>query len=248
MFTFSPRQRADSDVSRSEEYQQHGKLPGRPDTYDIPPNPPPAALLLYEDEGDGWDTFSPRAVNDAKPWEQLDQVQSAKLETNTEESWTISLGDIVTVCVPENTQSVSSQGSDDGSDDDDADIKSDPEDDPHCHAKVSDLRSLDDGRYMVVYTWLYTRAEILADLETGTGIDQDDLDMLKETWPSAAPFRYMLSTNRTITLWDTAITHAPAPVVSSICDSSIYVTRSEERWIADINDPEVGWMRRIFNM
>jgi hypothetical protein len=189
--------------------------------------------------------FPPRAVNGARPWNQLVQVQSADLETDTDEPWTISLGDIVTVCVPENAQSISAQGS---GDDDDANIKSDPEDDPQCYARVSDLRSLDDGRYMVVYTWLYTRAEILADLETGAGIDQDDLDMLKETWPSRAPFRYMLSTNRTVTLWDTAITHAPAPVGSSICDRSIYVTRPEERWIADINDPEVGWMRSIFYM
>jgi hypothetical protein len=101
---------------------------------------------------------------------------------------------------------------------------------------------------MVGYTWLYTRAEILADLKTRKGIDQDDLDMLEEEWPTAAPFRYMLSTNRTATLWVTAITHAPDPVASSICDSSIYVTRPSERWIADIDDPEVGWIRSIFYM
>ncbi|KAJ0422926.1 hypothetical protein BJY00DRAFT_279104 [Aspergillus carlsbadensis] len=211
----------------------------------MPSNPPPPAKLLYKDKGNGWDPLSPRAVNNASPWNQLIQVQSAKLETNTEEPWTISLGDIVTVCVPENTQSISSDG-----------IKTDPEDDseddsegdPEAYAKVSDLRSLEDGRYMVVYTWLYTRAEIIADLETRAGISQDDLDMLKGRWPTTAPFRYMLSTNRTVTLWDTAITRAPASVVSSICDSSIYVTRPLERWIADINDPKIGWMRSIFDM
>jgi flagellar basal body L-ring protein FlgH len=88
-------------------------------------NPPPPTLLLYKDKGNGWNPFSPRAVNGARPWNQLVQVQSAELETNTDKPWTLKLGDIVTVCVPENTQSISSQGS---SDDDDADIKSDPED------------------------------------------------------------------------------------------------------------------------
>ncbi|KAL2838353.1 hypothetical protein BJX68DRAFT_272684 [Aspergillus pseudodeflectus] len=211
----------------------------------MPSNPPPRALLLYKDKGDGWNPFSPRAVNRARPWKHLIQVQSAELETKDEKPWTIRLGDIVTVCVPESKQSISS---DDIKTDPDDDSEDDAEDDPKAYAKVSDLRSLGDGWYMVVYAWLYTRAEILADLERRAGIDQGDLDMLKEKWPSAAPFQYMLSTNRTVTLWDTAITRAPASVVSRICDSSIYVTRPSVRWIADINDPEIEWMRSIFDM
>jgi hypothetical protein len=106
-------------------------------------NPPPPTLLLYKDKGNGWNPFSPRAVNGARPWNQLVQVQSAELETNTDKPWTLKLGDFVTVCVPENTQSISSQGS---SDDDDADINPIPKMTPMLRQSVGSSIS---GRWTV---------------------------------------------------------------------------------------------------
>ncbi|KAL3455866.1 hypothetical protein BJX64DRAFT_54243 [Aspergillus heterothallicus] len=204
----------------------------------MPSAEPPSAKVLYKEDGEGWSLFSPSALNGRRPWNLLMRVQSANLETTTSKPWKIHLGDIVTVCVRSSDQLSEipdSQESDDSEDDFD--------EDPKAYAKVSDLRCLGDGRYMVVYTWLYTREEILAELPSKEG-----LAMLQTNWPETAPFDYMLSTNRTATLWDTAITRAPESVVSRICPTSVYVTRRFERYIADIDDERLEWMREIFYM
>lgn len=72
-------------------------------------------------------------------------------------------------------------------------------------AKVSDIRCLDDGRYVVVYTWLYTREQIIEELEVDGKLSLRDRAHLDRMWPLGDRYRYILSTNRTITLWDTAI-------------------------------------------
>jgi hypothetical protein len=93
------------------------------------------------------------------------------------------------------------------------------------------MRHLEDGRYMVVYTWLYTREEIRAEFEiAGTMPDllQKNMD---ERWPADATFHFMLSTNRTVTLWDTAISRAPKDVIESLSHRIIYSTTPSKRFI-----------------
>jgi hypothetical protein len=135
--------------------------------------------------------------------------------------WLVCLGDIVTVCQGERSEG---------------------------YAKVSDLRSLDDGRYMVAYTWLYTREEVIAELQTENRLPERFRKHISQRWPIDADYRYMFSTNRTVTLWDTAISKAPHEVTSKICYSSIYSTTPSTRWIWSVDNPRFRWMKRILDM
>jgi hypothetical protein len=135
--------------------------------------------------------------------------------------WSICLGDIVTICQGERSEG---------------------------YAKVSDLRSLDDGRYMVAYTWLYTREEVVAELQTEDGFPERFRKHISRRWPVNADYRYMFSTNRTVTLWDTAISRAPEEVTFKICYSSIYSTMPSTQWIWSIDNPQFRWMKKILDM
>lgn len=137
------------------------------------------------------------------------------------DTWTVHIGDIVKVC---------------------------SEADREEYAKVSEMKHLEDGRYMVVYTWLYTREEIRAEFEIdGTVPDllQKNMD---ERWPANATFRYMLSTNRTITLWDTAISRAPRDVIESVSHRFIYSTTPSKRFIWSVNHARFNWMKKICDL
>lgn len=112
-------------------------------------------------------------------------------------------------------------------------------------AKVSDIRCLDDGRYIVVYTWLYTRDEIVEELEVDGKLSARDRAHLDKRWPLGSRFRYMLSTNRTVTLWDTAIGRAPEELATNLCYSAIYSTTPTSRRIWSIENPRYKWMKRI---
>ncbi|KAL3712530.1 hypothetical protein TMatcc_001229 [Talaromyces marneffei ATCC 18224] len=137
------------------------------------------------------------------------------------DTWTIHQGDIVKVCL---------------------------ETDREEYAKIIEIRRLEDGRHMVVYTWLYTREEIQTEFEIdGTLPDllQKNLD---QRWPANATFRYMLSTNRTITLWDTAISRAPRDVIESLSRRFIYSTTPSKRFIWSVNNPRFNWMKKICDL
>ncbi|KAL6228853.1 hypothetical protein BDW75DRAFT_226121, partial [Aspergillus navahoensis] len=139
-------------------------------------------------------------------------------------TWDIKLYDIVTVC----------QGRSEG------------------YAKVTDLRDLKDGRFMVVYTWLYTREEISEEYTGNNGVSLHLQENLEQRWPETAEFGYMLSSNRTVTLWDTAICRAPEEVASRICDSFVYLTTpskniTRNRWIYSVKDPRVRWLANILS-
>lgn len=112
-------------------------------------------------------------------------------------------------------------------------------------AKVSDIRCLDDGRYIVVYTWLYTREQIIQEMEVDGKLSRRDRAHLDIMWPLGDRYQYMLSTNRTITLWDTAIGRAPKEVTTSLCYSVIYSTTPTSRRIWSIENPRFKWMKRI---
>ncbi|KAJ5413632.1 hypothetical protein N7509_000259 [Penicillium cosmopolitanum] len=112
-------------------------------------------------------------------------------------------------------------------------------------AKVSDIRCLDDGRYIVVYTWLYTRDEIAEEFEVDGKLSTRDRAYLDKRWPLGNRYRYMLSTNRTVTLWDTAIGQASEEMTTNLCCSAIYSTTPTSRRIWSIENPRYKWMKRI---
>lgn len=114
-------------------------------------------------------------------------------------------------------------------------------------AKVSDVRWLDDGRFVVVYCWLYTREEILDELHVDGAIPSSALANLNQMWPPHVPYKYMLSTNRTITLWDTAIDRALQKVSFGLCYSAIYSTTPTSRRIWSIENKRFQWMKKILH-
>lgn len=68
---------------------------------------------------------------------------------------------------------------------------------------------------------------------------------LDKMWPLKARYKYMLSTNRTITLWDTAIERAPGSTLESLCYSAIYSTTPRSRRIWSVENTRFKWMKRI---
>ncbi|KAF3405659.1 hypothetical protein F1880_010339 [Penicillium rolfsii] len=112
-------------------------------------------------------------------------------------------------------------------------------------AKVSDLRRLPDGRYVVVYTWLYQRSEIAQELEINEQLSTHATVHLDTMWPLHAEYKFILSTNRTITIWDTAIGRAAKETTASICQYAIYSTTLKSRRIVSVDQPGFQWMREI---
>lgn len=116
------------------------------------------------------------------------------------------------------------------------------------YAKVSELRRLSDGRYVIVYAWLYTRSQIARELEVDAKLPAHALLYLDTMWPPNAAHKLMLSTNRTITMWDTAIAKAPQSITTSICQYAIYNTTTLLRQIVSVDHPRFHWMRNILTM
>jgi hypothetical protein len=115
-------------------------------------------------------------------------------------------------------------------------------------AKVSDLRRLDDGRFVVVYCWLYTREDILDELKVDGAVPSSALANLNQMWPPGVRYNYMLSTNRTITIWDTAVERVPPETPFNICYSAIYSTTPTSRRIWSIENKRFQWMKRILHL
>ncbi|PYH90012.1 hypothetical protein BO71DRAFT_92848 [Aspergillus ellipticus CBS 707.79] len=112
-------------------------------------------------------------------------------------------------------------------------------------AKVSDIRSLDDDRFVVVYCWLYTREDILDELKIDDALPSSALANLNQMWPPGVRYSYMLSTNRTITIWDTAIKRVPPEISFSLCYSAVYSTTPISRRIWSIDNKRFRWMKKI---
>lgn len=126
-------------------------------------------------------------------------------------------------------------------------------------AKVSELCPFHNDQFAVVCVWLYTREEIAQDLTqhenglTNTSSDETPWQHLKERWSLKQDRydgdEYMLSTKRTIALWDaTIIKCAPDAVATNICQNFIYNTDASERRICDVNDPVWRWMKKILTL
>ena len=135
--------------------------------------------------------------------------------------WTLNRGDIVTVDIGQKGQG---------------------------YAKVSDLRRLSDGRYVVVYAWLYARSQIVRKMEIDADLPAQAQVNIDTMWPPNAAHELMLSTNRTITMWDTAIARAPRIITESICLYAIYNTTTLSRQIVGVDHPRFQWMREILIM
>ncbi|KAL4935581.1 hypothetical protein BDV06DRAFT_228696 [Aspergillus oleicola] len=186
---------------------------------------PPKALVLYQSRGDGWRYFTPIPESGQKPWAELPKVDCAPLETR-KGTWNLQLNDIVQVCLDRPGE---------------------------AYAKVTDMRDLEDGRFMVVYTWLYTKDEILEEYTHDDSVRPSLQKNLNNGWlqDTTRQVHYMLSSNRTVTLWDTALKRAPAEVTNSISDDHVYVTRSRAPrkgnrcWIYSVKDPRVEWLKRL---
>ena len=116
------------------------------------------------------------------------------------------------------------------------------------YVKVSDIRHLDDGRFVVVYTWLYTRKDIISELLLDGKFSREDQHYINQNWPYDAQYRYMVSTNRSITLWDTAIRPAPKHVFNETCQDFVYRTISCMRRISPIHDRSVKWMKEMLEL
>lgn len=116
------------------------------------------------------------------------------------------------------------------------------------YAKVSDIRHLGDGRFAVVYAWLYTRKDVISEFLVDGKLSRESRRHINHNWPHDAHYSYMVSTNRTITLWDTAIRAAPKYVLNEICQELVYRTTPRMRRMSSIHDRPMKWMKEILNL
>lgn len=135
--------------------------------------------------------------------------------------WTVHCGDIVIVNIGENREDF---------------------------AKVCDLRRLSDGRYVVVYAWLYTRQEVCQEAQVDGKLAIRSKAHIDEMWPLNASHRFLLSTNRTITMWDTAIAKAPERITAGVCKYAIYSTTVNSRRIVSVDHHHFKWMKAALEM
>lgn len=180
---------------------------------------PSPEVVLYEVKQQGSRFMGITAVNESvKPWKKLDRVDAADLD-----KWIVRVGDIVTVQLHTDV-------------------------DTGKYAKVSEIRHYDEKRYVVIYTWLYTREEVETELRTRDGIMPESQRYLDRKWPSDARYKYMFSTNRTVSIWDTAICLAPKEETDKICYHQIYETTPSARRIWNVENRGFKWMRQIVQL
>ena len=115
-------------------------------------------------------------------------------------------------------------------------------------AKVSEIKGLSDGRWLLVLFWYYTRREIEEELKVGCKIPGYHRDHLERLWPSNAQYTYMLSNNRTITMWDTAQRKATPEVMQMISTDSVYITTNSIRRIYEKSELDSRWMKDILDL
>ncbi|KAJ9653448.1 hypothetical protein H2201_009141, partial [Coniosporium apollinis] len=106
-------------------------------------------------------------------------------------------------------------------------------------AKIIEMRDLEDGRYVVVFAWYYTRADIKRELKPKRRRSKQLCNSLDRYWPPNAPYEYMLSTDRIITLWDTAQRKAPSDVLNAICADAFYIITGSKREFAEEDTKEI---------
>src|SRR5436190_14319633 len=110
---------------------------------------------------------------------------------------------------------------------------------PDGLAKVTDIRRLDHERHLLVLAWYYTREEIQSEFGGRH---------LGAQWPRNAPFTYMLSSNRTITMWDTLHGKALPDVMAKLCPDIFYITTDFVRRISKAGHPHYKWMQKLLDL
>ncbi|RDW93408.1 uncharacterized protein DSM5745_00730 [Aspergillus mulundensis] len=151
-------------------------------------------------------------------WENLEKVTKANLDADSG-WWTLQLYDVVLVCIRGEAT-------------------------PTRLAKVVDMRKLQDGRFMVIYAWLYEEEDIKKEFTTDDGgMEEEYANNLKQAWDqNPGPVKYMLSSNQTVALWDTAYERlAQEDVDTKLSKTHVYKTTdtrtvAPERHIYSIND------------
>jgi hypothetical protein len=66
------------------------------------------------------------------------------------------------------------------------------------YARVSDMRHLDDGRYVVEYMRLYTREEIEKELQKDPVLPECFQEHLDQRWPTHAHYKFILNGGHSI--------------------------------------------------
>ena len=112
-------------------------------------------------------------------------------------------------------------------------------------AKVSDIRYLRHKCYLVVLTWYYTRDEIKKELWSCRTIPKQRQAHLDAQWLPDAPFTHMLSSNRTINMWNTLRRKASPEVMVNLCPDKFYVTTDSIRKIFKAGHPSYKWMKEL---
>jgi hypothetical protein len=109
-------------------------------------------------------------------------------------------------------------------------------------AKVIEIRRLDHERHLLLLAWYYTRDEIQE--ESGSA----DASHLDRHWPLDASFTYMLSSNRTIAMWDTLRGTASSEVMEKLCPDMFYITTDSVRRVHKTSSHHYKWMRDLLNL
>jgi hypothetical protein len=112
-------------------------------------------------------------------------------------------------------------------------------------AKVSEIRYLGDERYLLVLVWYYTREEIKEELRGSRTISKRRQAHLDAQWPPDTPFSHMLSSNRTINMWDTLRGKASPKVMANLCPNKFYITTKSIRKIYKAGHPNYKWMKEL---
>ena len=66
---------------------------------------------------------------------------------------------------------------------------------------------------------------------------------INKVWGADSRNQQILNTNRTFTIWDTAIKKAPAVAANNLCQDTIYSTTSKSRRIVEVGNPRYKWMK-----
>jgi hypothetical protein len=113
---------------------------------------------------------------------------------------------------------------------------------PDGLAKVSEIRQLGPELTLVVTAWCYTRDGIEQELP------EERQAHLDRYWPRGASFSYMLSSNRTITIWNAIRGKASPEVMAKLCPDKFYVTTNSFRKIYKAGNPNYKWMKKLLHL
>lgn len=186
----------------------------------------PIAFYTSSDSSTGWRKPSPAATSTALSNGIAESIVPSNTQCN------IGIGDIVGLIQPDGVRT--------------------------RFAKVSELCPFHNDQYAVVCVWLYTRQEIGEVMDRHNGLDCISSDEIPWNRPHklrpitqnrCGADEYLLSTKRTIALWDaTTIKRAPDFVAENLCQNSIFNISPSEPGICDVNDPVWRWVKNILTL